>query len=847
MNVLNIIKNCLFNEEELEKGSRGIIFIDLDDTCLKDTVSKIYRKLPTDKEEVPLSTSEYAKEHVTPANKKYYDYREFRDPKVVYNVIVNSPRLVKNLRAIDDFIRGGYEVGVLTARGCENSVFRAVRDSFKYKDHDGKLKSIKIKRGNVFAVNDDDKAYPGKTDFEKKKIILRKYASGNKYDYVYFIDDDDKNIKALKELKGTLPREQAYKLRSIKSNPSLEEEINNRELLVEMALKDLNKDGIMADIHAGNYDTAAKKYIKVMKAQSPDVLWPEFLYKLGSYGIRTFRSAEKNKKIPVGAGEKMVEAIRKASATAEPQDAKNRRLVNAVKEKSKTEKEEKRKEGLSKEEKKFEFIEEGIKKLKERKSNFDTILRRIVTFSLATGERRDSIKSKALSETQARMTKDRINSLLGLIPDSVKKEEFSAIEKKGLEKAGTLGETFVLATKAEIYAKRYFKEIDKVIYGFESALEEMKEENPDITKEEMFKKMTAENYAFFDYENFKSLLKYPYKVMTFRRVKESERAERNVKSIDSIKKISSEYHREINELADAYRNNTLANYVKENLGSLTKELNSFFNKKSDNLREDDENNRKTVVLKKKPKKVAVRKKVIKPNVKKVQEILRGKNTGTNSYFSKHSDEQKYDNDDLSELIKSLPKEAVKVARDRINNKTGNTREDIATLRDFANKDDSEITSLENKKVFEIVANILLSKLEPIDMLNRHQGFKKHPTDEEIKTQKEREEKIDKSGALEYRKTGAKKYKKYDDRVRDRDQDLTKDKWLKIRRHVSRVDFKVLKDEGLLPVVSSVIGYRFENTSLTKEQIDELFDVFSKKEGKGNITGTVIKELNKLKK
>ena len=45
MNVLNIIKNCLFNEEELEKGSRGIIFIDLDDTCLKDTVSKIFSRL----------------------------------------------------------------------------------------------------------------------------------------------------------------------------------------------------------------------------------------------------------------------------------------------------------------------------------------------------------------------------------------------------------------------------------------------------------------------------------------------------------------------------------------------------------------------------------------------------------------------------------------------------------------------------------------------------------------------------------------------------------------------------------------------------------------------------------
>lgn len=231
MNLLNIIRKTL-NEEVLPEGKTGILLLDIDDTLLKSDSRdiKIYRKLPTDKVEVPLTSAEYAKEHVTKDTKKYYDYRDFRDPQKVYNSIANGAPLLNNLKVVDAFYNGGYDIGILTARGCADAVRRAVRAFLKVKDSKGNLVPLRISAANIHCVNDDDYPYPGDTDFQKKQNVLRKYAKQYNYDYVYFIDDDVKNLNALKALKKSDP-DIASRLRSIDAkknmrNPIKEDVLN---------------------------------------------------------------------------------------------------------------------------------------------------------------------------------------------------------------------------------------------------------------------------------------------------------------------------------------------------------------------------------------------------------------------------------------------------------------------------------------------------------------------------------------------------------------------------------------------------------------------------------------------
>lgn len=228
MNLLNILKHTLA-EEKLPDGKKGILLLDIDDTLLKadSSLLKIYRKLPTDKAEVPLTSAEYAKEHVTPETKKYYDYRDFRDPQKVYNSIVKGAPLLNNLKVVDAFYNGGYKLGILTARGCADAVRRAVKTFLKVKDANGNFVKAPVEEVDIHCVNDDDHPYPGATDFEKKQNVLRNYA--NKYDYVYFIDDDIKNIKALKALKKSDP-EIAKRLRAIDAKKNMQNPVNEEVL-----------------------------------------------------------------------------------------------------------------------------------------------------------------------------------------------------------------------------------------------------------------------------------------------------------------------------------------------------------------------------------------------------------------------------------------------------------------------------------------------------------------------------------------------------------------------------------------------------------------------------------------
>jgi len=206
----SLIKQILI---EYAKTNR-LILLDVDDTLLKPTGVYIYRKLPNEEQEVALTPYEYGLEHVTPENKKYYDYRDFLDPEKTRRSISQAEPIIANLAIMDSFIKQGHQIGILTARSNEDIVYQGLKDWLMYKDKYGELIPLgdRINRENVFAINDVNRAttLESKTDYEKKAEVVEKLL--HSYDEIVFIDDDMKNIKQMMLLKRDLPKELSEKL-----------------------------------------------------------------------------------------------------------------------------------------------------------------------------------------------------------------------------------------------------------------------------------------------------------------------------------------------------------------------------------------------------------------------------------------------------------------------------------------------------------------------------------------------------------------------------------------------------------------------------------------------------------
>jgi len=207
MKAYKLIENILLNESirPLTDGKKGIIVLDIDDTLLTAQNIFIHKLLP-DGKVIKLTPEQYAKD---PDSKKKNDpssgirfsYEEFRDPEKVKNSIVTGIPIIKNLRIMDSYIKAGYQIAILTARGLEDVVYKALNKFLMFRDADGELKTVKnmLARNMVNAINDEAKVYKGTTDFEKKAIVIKELSKS--YDYVKFLDDDEKNITAVKGLK----------------------------------------------------------------------------------------------------------------------------------------------------------------------------------------------------------------------------------------------------------------------------------------------------------------------------------------------------------------------------------------------------------------------------------------------------------------------------------------------------------------------------------------------------------------------------------------------------------------------------------------------------------------------
>ena len=189
--------------QHLPYGKTGIVVFDIDDTLIqtdKDVVS-IGKFINGDrKNKISISTEEFAKDPDAKDHKNWFDFSDFQNPQKVVQSIIKGTPILKNLRILDAYLNAGYEFCFLTARGCEDAVKYAIQDVIKYRDETGVLNNIDpwFNKDVSAAINDSNKEYEGKTNAEKKSNVLREICS--KFDYVVFVDDDNKNVAHAKEL-----------------------------------------------------------------------------------------------------------------------------------------------------------------------------------------------------------------------------------------------------------------------------------------------------------------------------------------------------------------------------------------------------------------------------------------------------------------------------------------------------------------------------------------------------------------------------------------------------------------------------------------------------------------------
>lgn len=237
MKAYKLIEEILLKEsiQPLPDGKKGVIVLDIDDTLLTAQNIFIHKLLP-DGKVVKLTPEEYAKDPDAkkkndPSSNIKYSYEEFRDPEKVKNSIITGIPIINNLRIMDSYIRAGYQIAVLTARGLEDIIYKSLNRFLMFRDADGELKTVKdiLARNMVNAINDETKVYKGTTDFEKKANVIKELSE--KYDYVKFLDDDEKNLIAVKGLK----------LNNVQAIRAWGKELKEEELKEELKISGANK------------------------------------------------------------------------------------------------------------------------------------------------------------------------------------------------------------------------------------------------------------------------------------------------------------------------------------------------------------------------------------------------------------------------------------------------------------------------------------------------------------------------------------------------------------------------------------------------------------------------------
>lgn len=169
-----------------------ILFLDIDDTLLRSKNIYIYL-IDNNGNRKKLTPQDYTKLTLTDLKSKI-DFSEFDDPVKIKESIINGRPIYENLKKIDEYVKDGWELGILTARGEEKVIKEVISEWLK-----NKLKNkYKLKEKNIYAVGDRKLKYDGKNSSFRKVNVLKKYLK--KYKRVCLIDDSDRTINLIKEI-----------------------------------------------------------------------------------------------------------------------------------------------------------------------------------------------------------------------------------------------------------------------------------------------------------------------------------------------------------------------------------------------------------------------------------------------------------------------------------------------------------------------------------------------------------------------------------------------------------------------------------------------------------------------
>lgn len=181
---------------------KKILFLDIDDTLLRSDNIFVYFKEFSSSEEIKLSPNDY-KTFANLYNKNHFDFRDFDNPYLIRNSIINSVPLTHNFEFIRNHIVNGWDLGILTARGEENEIKKII--GIWLEQHLGI--PFNLDYTHIHAVGDIHNKYPGETYSIKKLNVLIWYWNNSEYERIKLMDDSKQTID---EITSYLPHQFEY-------------------------------------------------------------------------------------------------------------------------------------------------------------------------------------------------------------------------------------------------------------------------------------------------------------------------------------------------------------------------------------------------------------------------------------------------------------------------------------------------------------------------------------------------------------------------------------------------------------------------------------------------------------
>jgi len=187
-----------------------IAVFDIDDTLLFSN-SKIKYKEPG-KNWQDVGTEEFAIIRTKLHPKTQYDFSEFQIyDRILYSIETSKPN-IEVLKVMDKAIRNGYKIGLLTARGSQDAIWKGLNTFLLYRNERDELVPLpksQFMKKYVFAVGDAkvQKAFKSQVSggsaspSEIKAFVLQKiFGDTMGFQKIIFFDDDPDNVKKVKAL-----------------------------------------------------------------------------------------------------------------------------------------------------------------------------------------------------------------------------------------------------------------------------------------------------------------------------------------------------------------------------------------------------------------------------------------------------------------------------------------------------------------------------------------------------------------------------------------------------------------------------------------------------------------------